>query len=831
MLRTDAPSPLLPKPPSRRRWLTLLLWLAVLATCLLVVVRSHYTADLSAFLPSKPTPEQKVLIDQLKDGPASRLILVSIELPKGLTLTDEARGQRLAQLSKAFSLALRHADKTAHDQAAAPPHFASINNGEPLTAARDQALLLRYRYLLSHQVKPERFQPAGLHAALLDSLDLMGSSAGLMLGPLLTRDPTAELVHLIEQLDTAGERHMVDGVWLARDGQRALMLAQTVADGADLDAQQAAIDALRSTFTHTCLSLNEAGARLVLTGPGVFAAQSRQTIEGEATRLSAIGSVIIVSLLLSIYRSLPALLLGLLPMLTGALAGIAGVSLAFGMVHGITLGFGITLIGEAVDYAIYLFVQRGAGASDATPRRGVPGFWATISLGVLTSVIGFSSMLASGFQGLAQLGLFSIVGIVAAALVTRWVLPELMPRNFRIRPTPRLNARLAWLAGQAPRLRWLVAICLAGAVAVLWQHRDRLWSRELTSLSPVSVADQNEDMRMRAELGAPDVRFLVVARGADSEAALQAAERLHTALQPLVDQGMLLGIETPSRYLPSQASQRARQAALPDEPTLRGAFAQAAQGTPMVPARFAPFLADVAEARTLTPLTRADLRGSSLALGVDAMLVPQQGRWTALLALRVPAAEAATLPLDAQRIHEAIHQTGLSEVHFIDLKTESEKLYSDYLGEALQLSLWGALAVVALLAVVLRSARKLLQAALPLVGAVLLVAALLVASGPPLTLFHLVGLLLIVAVGSNYALFFVQQIGPAGEAATPHPASEASSDGSVLSSMLFANLSTVAGFGMLAWSQVPVLHAFGATVAPGAMLALLLSAILRPRSR
>jgi predicted exporter len=196
----------------------------------------------------------------------------------------------------------------------------------------------------------------------------------------------------------------------------------------------------------------------------------------------------------------------------------------------------------------------------------------------------------------------------------------------------------------------------------------------------------------------------------------------------------------------------------------------------------------------------------------------------------VPAADAATQPLDAQRIRAAIQQTGLSEVHFIDLKTESEKLYSDYLGEALQLSLWGALAVVALLAVVLRSARKLLQAALPLLGAVLLVAALLVATGPPLTLFHLVGLLLIVAVGSNYALFFVQQIGPAGEAASPHPAGHVSSDGSVLSSMLFANLSTVAGFGMLAWSQVPVLHAFGATVAPGAMLALLLSAILRPRA-
>jgi predicted exporter len=808
------------------RWLPLLLWLAVLATCVLVVVRSHYTADLSAFLPSNPTAEQKVLIDQLRDGPASRLILAGIELPKGEAVSPSERGLRLARLSKALSLALRQPDSATSSPRASSP-FASISNGEPLTAARDQAILLRYRYLLSQQVTPARFQTDGLHTALLDSIDLMGSSAGLVLGPLLTRDPSAEMLHLIEQFDTAGERHMVDGVWLARDGQRALMLAQTVADGADLDAQQTAIDTLRATFARTKAALNEADAQLILTGPGVFATQSRHTIESEATRLSTLGSLIIVTLLLSIYRSLTALLLGLLPMVTGALAGIAGVSLVYGTVHGITLGFGITLIGEAVDYAIYLFVQRGSEPRDASRPRDVPGFWSTIILGVLTSIIGFSSLLASGFQGLAQLGLFSIVGIVTAALVTRWVLPELMPRRLHIPATPRLNARLAALAAQAPRLRGLVALGLAGAVAVLYLHRDHLWSRELSSLSPVSVADQNEDMRMRAELGAPDVRFLVVARGADSEAALQAAERLNLALNPLVEQGMLLGIETPSRYLPSAASQGARQAALPDDAALRATFAQAAKDTPLVASRFEPFFSDVAQARTLKPLTRADLQGSSLTLGVDAMLVPQQGRWTALLALRVPATDTAQQPLDTHRIRAAIAQTGLSEVHFIDLKIESEALYSDYLGEALSLSLWGALAVIVLLTLVLRSARKLAQVVAPLLGAVLIVAAMLVACGPPLTLFHLVGLLLIVAVGSNYALFFVQQVEPASKEAAKGSKGK---DDSVLSSMLFANLTTVAGFGMLAWSQVPVLHAFGATVAPGAMLALLLAAILRPKA-
>ena len=43
--------------------------------------------------------------------------------------------------------------------------------------------------------------------------------------------------------------------------------------------------------------------------------------------------------------------------------------------------------------------------------------------------------------------------------------------------------------------------------------------------------------------------------------------------------------------------------------------------------------------------------------------------------------------------------------------------------------------------------------------------------------------------------------------------------------MLFANLTTVAGFGLLAFSDVSILQALGMTVAPGVVLALAYSAI------
>jgi predicted exporter len=77
-------------------------------------------------------------------------------------------------------------------------------------------------------------------------------------------------------------------------------------------------------------------------------------------------------------------------------------------------------------------------------------------------------------------------------------------------------------------------------------------------------------------------------------------------------------------------------------------------------------------------------------------------------------------------------------------------------------------------------------------------------------------MLLIVAVGSNYALFF--------DRAAAHP-----QQGSVpltLASLAVANLATVMTFGVLACSRVPVLADLGTTVAPGTLLALVFAALL-----
>jgi predicted exporter len=122
---------------TRRRRLgisAIALWLAFLLACGAIISRTHFTTDLSAFLPRNPTPEQQLLMDQLRDGLASRLILVGIE---------GADAPTRARLSKQVAQRLR-----------TDPAFVTVNNGEPVNTERDRTFLFNNRYLLSPAVTP-----------------------------------------------------------------------------------------------------------------------------------------------------------------------------------------------------------------------------------------------------------------------------------------------------------------------------------------------------------------------------------------------------------------------------------------------------------------------------------------------------------------------------------------------------------------------------------------------------------------------------------------------------------------------------------------------------
>ncbi|MEP7058061.1 MAG: transporter, partial [Caldimonas sp.] len=495
-----------------------------------------------------------------------------------------------------------------------------------------------------------------------------------------------------------------------------------------------------------------------------------------------------------------------------------------------------TLIGEAVDYAIYYLIQAHAdgtgprhaafGADGGGPRRtagranGDPSAapaagwqhwlatsWPTVRLGLLTSLCGFAALAFSGFPGLAQLGVFSIAGLVAAAFSTRYVFPILAPDGA---PGRGLRHRLGRWTGRCaralPRARQpLGALALAALLALALLPSP--WRGDLASLSPIGAARLQLDAELRADVGAPDTGTLVALAATDEAHALAAAEAAGARLDVLVQAGAITGYESPARLLPSPATQAARRAALPDAATLNRSLAAATADGPIAAARLDAFVADVQAARTQPFVDRAALAGTPVAQAVDAMLVGGANAEPMRVFLNL---QAGAQPIDLAKVRAAL--VGIPGAQVVNIKHELDSLYARYLHEAMWQALAGAGAVGVLLALHLRSARRLLRVAEPVAAAVVIVLAALAASGAALGILHLVGMLLVVAIGSNYALFF------------DHLREVGSADEDTLASLALANLTTVCSFGLLALSSIPALYAIGEVVAPGALLCLVLSA-------
>jgi predicted exporter len=744
-----------------------LFWLALLLLAGWGIGRRlELSGDLRKFMPQAETPAQKLLIDELGEGPGSRLLLVALSGSDAETLAAQSEAMR-AKL-------------------AAQPYFKLIANGGEAGLDAVPEHLRPYRYLLSSTLDTHAFDRAFLSDELTQRVQDLGSPASALVEPLLSRDPTLELLKLAETWQPANAPQRLHGVWFDRKGREALLAVETSAAGFDPKGQQAAVDAIHAAFAE----VRGNSSQLTISGPGAFSVEIGSRTAREAGWIGTIDSLIFALLLWLAYRSWKAPLLGGLPLASGGLAGLAAVTLLFDGVHGITVAFGFTLIGVAQDYPIHLFSHQRAGLS---PWASARALWPTLGTGVASTCIAYFTFLVSGVDGLKQLAVFTVFGLGVAALTTRFLLPGLIdPAPRDAADSPRL-ARWWQQLARWPRINvWIYLGLAAAAFAIAWFVPGAFWQNDLSKLTPVPAPALARDAQLRTELGAPDVRYLIALEGRDDEAALQALEKMQPALQALRERGVIEGYDLATRYLPSSATQRARQAKLPERKVLQRAFGAAVAASPFESNAFAGFIDDVEAAKAAPPLTPRELDGTPLAPSIAGLLLERGDHTTALVSLiglKDPAAVARVATAHGAQL--------------LDLKQASESLVAEYRERVLWALALASLLLIATVWVALRQPRRVLLVLAPMVLTTLLILAVLRGFGVELNLFHLVALILAAGLGLDYALFF------------DHAGDDRAEQLRTLHAVIVCSLTTLLVFSLLALSSIPVLRAIGSTVALG----------------
>lgn len=183
--------------------------------------------------------------------------------------------------------------------------------------------------------------------------------------------------------------------------------------------------------------------------------RNKRVIMADMQRVSWLGTALFAVFLtaLSLTGRLPALLV-VIPVSLGVGTAVWAVNAWNGSIHGLTIAFGSSLTGIALDYAFHAFV-RDSGAK----------VWHANFVGYLTTIAVFAVMAFSGIPLVREIMLFAIVGVTVAIALFYAGLRGL-PQRWRLAP---FGAR----PFPVPAARGFLAIaCLALAVSAFFLRPD-----------------------------------------------------------------------------------------------------------------------------------------------------------------------------------------------------------------------------------------------------------------------------------------------------------------------------------------------------------------------
>ena len=599
-----------------------------------------------------------------------------------------------------------------------------------------------------------------------------------------------------QQALNPGSRIQADlssGALLLEEPGMTWALLRASAQGSAFDMQEPPLIAAQVAATRT--QIETAGGQLLAAGGVLYAAAGQAKATREISLIGGGATLGTLLLLLLAFRRVR-VLVSLLPIGMALLAGCTACVLVFGQINALTLVLGASLVGVAADYPQHYLSKswsNAAGTDGWTSwgalRATLPG----LSLSLGTNLIGYLALAFTPFPALTQVALFSAAGLIAAYLCSVCLLPALL-RGLRLSPSPQLlslsqrllagRARLLAKIGSAPLLALLLLFCAGG----LWQLHTQNDLRQWLGQEPELLAEAQRIAELTGQQ--PTSQFFLV-RATNPQQLLERQAALSQRLDQAVQNDQLRDYRALSQLVAPDSQLQELRSALSE-----------------LPQHWQPLL---------------DLGIPPAALHNELLTLQQNNQASLEQALASPLGEAwrpLWLGAHADGVAGLVSLQGLSNsselqplieglpgVQLVDRISELNALFSATQLSAAELKLISSVAILLLLCLPFGLGGALRVVCLPLLAA-LAALACLGWLGQPLTLFSLFGLLLITAIGVDYAILMRENIG--GPAV------------SLLGTLLSA-LTSWLSFGLLLISDTPAIANFGLAISLGLLFCFLLA--------
>ncbi|EJZ1415684.1 MMPL family transporter [Escherichia coli] len=440
-------------------------------------------------------------------------------------------------------------------------------------------------------------------------------------------------------------------------------------------------------------------AQLLSRGTVFYSDYASQQAKQDISTLGVATLLGVILLIVAVFRSLRPLLLCVISIGIGALAGTVATLLIFGELHLMTLVMSMSVIGISADYTLYYLTERMVHGNDVSPWQSLAKVRNALLLALLTTVAAYLIMMLAPFPGIRQMAIFAAVGLSASCLTVLFWHPWLC-RGLPVRPVPAMALMLRWLAAWRRNKKLSrglpVALALFSLAGMSMLRVDDDIS-QLQALPQHILAQEKAITTLTGQ--SVDQKWFVV-YGDSPQQTLRRLEKFTASLEYEKKEGLI------SNYRTIPLNSLARQ----EE--------------------------DLQLLKTAAPTVTKALQNAGLTLenGESGVLVPVEGVKSSALMQ-----EIATY-----------YPCGIA---WVDRKSTFDELFALY-RYVLTGLLLVALAVIACGAVARLGWRKGFISLVPSVLSLGCGLAVLAMSGQAVNLFSLLALVLVLGIGINYTLFF-----------------------------------------------------------------------------
>ena len=655
-------------------------------------------------------------------------------------------------------------------------------------------------FLLSASELEQKIQPLlapdKIREIMAQNRQSLGELGGIGRAGMMAGDPlgfSGVILGQMQALLPANAAQFYSGQLLSADGRHALIIARIAGSGTDT-ARAAQIeklleDCLRELTTHK--DLND---RYVLTPVGAYrAALDNETIARRDTRLAIVLTTLIIALLLIFTFPRPLIgLLALLPSTVGTIIALFVCSFLFSSVSMLAVGFGGAIMAFTVDLGLtyLLFLDQPQATSG---RRVARELWTAELLSVLTTLGAFLLLLVSDFKILAQIGVFSALGVTFALLFVHFIFPKIFPAMPPARrPTNRfLLGAVKKIAAPA---KWKLIVALAFGLIMLFFARP-VFNVDLQAMNSLRPETIRAEKKMQDVWGNLSGKCYVLLEASSLLQLQKNNDRLRTLLADDIREGNLTGAFLPTVLFPSEETSRRNFSAWQTFWTkerlaaLQSHLRAEARVNGFSPAAFDPFwkmLAGENSVSTAIPEQYFEMMG----------IAKTSGGYVQLSLL------SAGKNYDAEKFFDRLSSTGLAKLFDADL-------FNKRLGEFLK-SLFIEIAVIVSIGIVLvvflffLDWRLSLAVLAPIVFALVATLGTLKIIGHPLDIPGIMLWIVIMGMGIDYAIYYVCTY-------QRYPDEKAPAMDTIKLSVFLAAATTFAGFGVLALAEHSLLRSIGLT--------------------